>query len=65
MSKLSAFNFVTLNGFYKGLDEDISWHSHGGEESEYAAEGANSESILVFGRITYQMMAAYWPKPMA
>lgn len=31
MSKLSVFNFTTLNGFYKGLDEDISWHVHGGE----------------------------------
>jgi len=65
MSKLSVFNFVTLNGFYKGAGEDISWHRHETEEQEYAAEGANSESILLFGRVTYQMMAAFWPTPAA
>ena len=61
MGKLSVFNFVTLNGFYKGANEDISWHRHGAEESEYAATGANSESVLLFGRVTYEMMVAFWP----
>ncbi len=65
MAKLSLFNFVTINGFYKGSNEDISWHRHGQEESQYAEEGAKSESILLFGRITYQMMASYWPTPQA
>lgn len=61
MRKLSTFNFVTLNGYFKGPNEDISWHRHGAEESEFAAEGAKSESVLLFGRKTYEMMASYWP----
>ena len=61
MRKLTVFNFLTLNGFYKGPNEDISWHNHGSEEGEYAAQGAQSESVLVFGRKTYQMMAGFWP----
>lgn len=65
MGKLSVFNFITLNGFYKGANNDLSWHRHGAEESEYAAEGLGSESILLFGRVTYEMMAGYWPTPMA
>jgi len=65
MRKLNVFNFVTLNGYYKGLHEDISWHKHGGEEAEYSAEGAQSESILLFGRVTYEMMAGFWPTPLA
>ena len=65
MAKLSVFNFTTLNGYYAGPNGDISWHVHGGEENKYAEEGANSESILLFGRVTYQMMASYWPTPMA
>ena len=52
---------MTLNGYFKGPNEDISWHRHGAEESEFAAEGAKSESILLFGRKTYEMMASYWP----
>jgi dihydrofolate reductase len=67
MGKLSVFNFATLNGYYKGLRGDISWHKHGAgeEEKEFAAEGAKSESILLFGRITYEMMASFWPTPEA
>ncbi len=65
MRKLSAFTFITLNGFYKGAKEDISWHRHGAEENEYAANSMEAESTLVFGRKTYEMMASYWPTPMA
>ncbi|MBO9154026.1 dihydrofolate reductase family protein [Chitinophaga sp. GCM10012297] len=68
MGKLSAFNFLTLNGFYQGKEQgDINWHTHqaGGEEAEYAAEGAGSDSTLVFGRVTYDMMSAWWPTPAA
>ncbi len=65
MGKLSVFNFITLNGYSAGPGGDISWHRHGQEESEYAEEGAKSESILLFGRVTYQMMASYWPTPQA
>jgi dihydrofolate reductase len=65
MRKLGVFNFMTLNGLYKGPNEDISWHRHGEEESAFAAEGANARTTLVFGRVTYEMMASYWPTPMA
>lgn len=65
MGKLSVFNFLTLNGFFKGPGGDLSWHKHGGEESEYAMEGLKSDSILLFGRVTYQMMAGWWPTPEA
>jgi len=65
MRKLSAFNFITLNGFFKGLNGDISWHRHGGEESEFSAESLKSGNTLLFGRITYEMMAGYWTTPMA
>ena len=68
MGKLSVFNFLTLNDYYEGKDKgDISWHTHqpGGEEGEYAAEGAGSGSTLIFGRVTYEMMAGWWPTPMA
>ena len=65
MRKLTVFNFITLNGFYKGKNEDISWHKHGEEESAFAAEGSKSGSVLLFGRVTYQMMESYWPTQMA
>ena len=66
MGKLSVFNFMTLNGYFKGPNDDTSWHQHGNEEEgEFAAEGAQSDSILLFGRKTYEMMAGFWPTPEA
>ena len=65
MATLSVFNFMSLNGFTHDAQGGIAWHRHGEEEGAYAAEGANSASILVFGRKTYDMMASFWPTPMA
>lgn len=65
MAQLTLFNFITLNGFYKGANGDISWHRHGGEEAEYSAEALQASNTLLFGRMTYEMMASYWPTPMA
>ncbi len=65
MRKISSFTFITLNGCYKGSNEDISWHKHGEEEAAYSVESLKSMNILIFGRVTYEMMASFWPTPMA
>ncbi|MBC8047677.1 MAG: dihydrofolate reductase [Fimbriimonadaceae bacterium] len=64
MGKLIVYNFVSLNGYYKGLKDDISWaKSDSKGEQEFAAENLKSGNILLFGRVTYEMMAGYWPLP--
>ena len=65
MRKLTAYNFLTLNGFFKGSNEDTSWHRHGAEEARYSEEMLAQDNILLFGRKTYQMMASFWPTPQA
>ncbi len=65
MRKLNSFTFISLNGYYKGYNEDIGWHRHGTEENEFSQESIKEETILLFGRVTYQMMAYYWPSSMA
>lgn len=65
MRKLTTFQFISLNGFYKGVKEDISWHRHGSEENEYSADSLQPGNILLFGRVTYEMMAGWWPSPIA
>ena len=66
MAKLTSFQFITLNGFYKGPLEDISWHPHGGnEEASFSEESAQSGNILLFGRVTYEVMKSFWPTSLA
>ena len=63
MGKLIVYNFITVNGYFKGRNEDISWakQNNSEEENKLAAENAGSGNLLLFGRKTYEMMAAYWP----
>jgi dihydrofolate reductase len=65
MRHLSSFTFITLNGFYKDANNGIDWHKHGEEEEHYSKDSMKSESILLFGRVTYDMMAGWWPTDQA
>ena len=65
MPILSVFNFISIDGYYKGERDDISWHVHGDEEGKFSEQGAQSDNIILFGRKTYEMMFSFWPSPMA
>jgi dihydrofolate reductase len=64
VGKLTVFNFVTLNGFFQGPDNDISW-AHESPDNDYAAEMLQGGYTILFGRVTYELMAQYWPTPQA
>lgn len=56
--------FLTLDGYMVGPDEDISWVIDGfdAEMADDVAEAMSREAdVFVFGRVTYEIFAAYWP----
>jgi dihydrofolate reductase len=66
--KLIAFNHVTLDGYFVGVNGDFSWAHSGNDDAEYSAfvaENASGGGQLLFGRVTYELMASYWPTPIA
>lgn len=67
MRTLSAFNSVSLDGYFVDAHGDMSWAHQGAdaEWNEFVSGNAKGGGTLVFGRVTYQMMASYWPSPMA
>ena len=65
MSKLILFNLVTLDGFVAGPKGEIDWHNVDEEFNEFAIKQLDAASGLVFGRVTYELMASYWPTPAA
>ena len=65
MRKVFLFNMTTLDGFFEGPDQDISWHNVDDEFNEFAIEQLNEIGTLLFGRVTYQGMESYWPTEMA
>lgn len=68
MQKLIVFNHVSLDGYFTSAKGDMSWAHKGNDDPEYAAfvaENASGNAQLLFGRVTYEMMANYWPTPAA
>lgn len=66
MPRLSAFEQVSLDGFFTDAGGDMSWaHKQDPEWNEFAASNAKGGGALLFGRVTYQMMERYWPSPAA
>lgn len=68
MRKLIVFNHVTLDGYFVGLNGNLSWAYAGNDDEEFSAfvaENASGDGQLLFGRVTYDLMASYWPTPIA
>jgi dihydrofolate reductase len=63
MRKVILFNLVSLDGFFAGPDGDLDWHVVDEEFNEFAEEQLKSMDSILFGRVTFQMMAGYWPTP--
>lgn len=61
--RLVATTFVTLDGYMVGPDEDISWVIDGFDPQmqDDIARDMGDTDLFVFGRVTYEIFAAYWP----
>lgn len=56
---------VTLDGYFEGIDHDISWHNTDEEFVKFADEQLDEADTLIFGHRTYEVMAAFWPTEQA
>ncbi len=65
MRKVILFNMVSLDGYFEGPQGELDWHKVDGEFNEFAVEQLDAAGALLFGRVTYQLMAGYWPTPIA
>ena len=66
MRKLIVFNNISLDGYFTDKNNDMSWaHTNDPEWMEFVSGNAKGESDFLFGRITYEMMASFWPTPAA
>lgn len=63
MRKLIIWNLMTLDGYFEGKSPwDLGYHqlAWGEELRGYALEIGRQADLLVFGRKTYEGMAAHW-----
>jgi dihydrofolate reductase len=61
MRRLFLFNLISLDGFFEGPNKELDWHNVDAEFNEFAVQQLDSIDLILFGRITYEMMVSYWP----
>lgn len=61
MRKVVVSNLVSLDGFIAGPSGETDWFSVGRDFQDFTKERLSSIGVILFGRVTYDLMAGYWP----
>ena len=66
MGKLTVFTSISLDGYFTDSHGDMGWaHRSDPEWDDFVAGNARHDGMLLFGRVTYEQMASFWPTPAA
>jgi dihydrofolate reductase len=61
--KLRVFESISVDGYFTDRQGDIAWAHSGRDDPEFGAwvgDNAKRGGMLLFGRVTYQMMEGFW-----
>ena len=61
MRKIIAQEMVTVDGYFAGPNGELDWFVWDDVLKNLSRDMLKSVDTLLFGRVTYDMMAAYWP----
>jgi dihydrofolate reductase len=61
MRKVILMMSVSLDGFFEGPDHELDWQVIDDELHTHFNEELAAMSAFLDGRVTYELMAAYWP----
>jgi dihydrofolate reductase len=61
MRKIVSFVHLSLDGFVASAEGGLDWVSITEEMFGYVEQRINQTDTALYGRVTYQMMEAYWP----
>ncbi len=60
MRKLFSFMAISADGYHANLANTVDWQTFGPEFADYSVEQLDEIDTLVFGRTTYEALAAFW-----
>ncbi len=61
MRSLVYFMHASLDGFVAGLNGELNWVTVDDEIFDFVTTLTDQADTALYGRVTYQMMEAYWP----
>jgi dihydrofolate reductase len=64
MRKLIVYNVISLDGYYTGLDNDVSvmFPMMGGVFDTYNASLLRRADLFLVGRVSFELFQSFWPK---
>lgn len=63
MRKIIVFENVSLDGFMAGPNGELDWATRDDEIARDSQARQEPTGHFLFGRVTYEMMASFWPTP--
>lgn len=61
MRKIISFMHISLDGFVAGPNKEMGWIKVDEEIFDHVGKRISEGDTALYGRVTYQMMEAYWP----
>jgi dihydrofolate reductase len=61
MRKIIVWMMVSIDGFFEGPNGDLDWHLVDDELHRYCNEQLGAMGAFLDGRVTYELMAQFWP----
>lgn len=61
MRKIISFMHISLDGFVAGPNGEMDWIKVDEEIFDHVGKRISKGDTALYGRVTYQMMEAYWP----
>src|SRR5216110_1937813 len=61
MRNVILFVQVSLDGFFEGPKKEIDWHMLDDELHAHLIEELKAMGAFLSGRVTYELMAGFWP----
>jgi dihydrofolate reductase len=60
--RILAFDWLTADGYFAGVDGNLSWVVPDDEQAKAAATGTPAADTVLFGRRTYELFEGFWRK---
>lgn len=65
MGKIFIFNMISVDGYFTGSKDELDWQYVDVEFNDFAINQLKGVKLIMFGRVTYEMMANFWPTDFA
>lgn len=61
MNKISVVNWISVDGIFSGPNGETDWFTPDEELTKENLQNLTGAPTILFGRVTFKMMEAFWP----